>query len=63
MTKHKVFMSYKHRAIWYGVDDDGDIYYMVAKGDGTDEYFVDWKDAMNWIEAEKSKANKARLEH
>ena len=48
--KDKVFMSYQHRRIWYRVLEDGTIVYMVAKRDGTDEYFTDWKDAMKWIE-------------
>ena len=43
--KHIKFLSHRNHAIWYG---DG--VYMVAKGDGTDEYFTDWKDAMKWID-------------
>ena len=46
------FMSYKGKAIWYSPVSDC---YMVARGDGTDEYFSDWKDAMKWIDF---KANK-----
>ena len=49
-SKDKVFMSYKGKRIWYTKSDDGEILYMVAKGDGTDEYFTDWRDAMDWIE-------------
>lgn len=48
--KDKVFMSYKRHRIWYGVTDDGDIVYMVARGDGTDEYFSSWEDAFEWID-------------
>lgn len=43
--KDKRFMSYKGHVIWYN-----EYGYMVAKGDGTDEYFSDWKDAMEYIE-------------
>ena len=54
----RVFMSHKGKRIWYRKTDDGDIIYMVAKGDGTDEYFLDWKDAMNWINERKLRARK-----
>ena len=53
--KDKVFMSYHHRRIWVRTGCS-DIVYMVAKGDGTDEYFLDWRDAMKWID-ERSKNN------
>lgn len=44
----RVFMSVAGRAIWYSKTGEGDIIYMVAKGDGTDKYFTDWHDAMEW---------------
>lgn len=43
--KDRLFMSYRHHAIWYGCGA-----YMVAKGDGTDYYFSNHKDAMNKID-------------
>ena len=46
-------MSYAGRRIWYIVLDDGQIVYSVAKGDGTDEYFTDYRDAFEWIEKHK----------
>ena len=45
----KVFMSYRGKRIWYRIID-GEIIYMVAKGDGTDEYFNDLDDVYEWIE-------------
>lgn len=48
--KHKIFMSWHGKRIWYTKSEDGDVVYMVAKGDGTDEYFSDWKDAAAWID-------------
>jgi len=47
--KDKVFMSYKKHRIWYRIAEDG-IVYMVAHGDGTDEYFTNFEDAMDWID-------------
>lgn len=47
--KDKVFMSWHGHTIWYRAVD-GDISYMVARGDGTDEHFVDWKDAIEYID-------------
>ncbi len=47
--KDKIFMSYKRKRIWYRVQD-GKAVYMVAKGDGTDEIFLDWQDAVEWID-------------
>ena len=53
-TKDKVFMSHCGKRIWYTKNEEtGDVLYMVAKGDGTDEHFTDWKDAMEWIDAKK----------
>lgn len=49
-TYRKHFMSHKKKAIYYAKLDDGTICYMVAKGDGTDEYFISWKDAMDYID-------------
>lgn len=49
--EYRVFMSYMGKRIWYTVNDDGDIVYCVARGDGTDEYFRDWKTAMKWIDS------------
>lgn len=46
----RIFMSHCGRAIWYRKDGDGNILYMVAKGDGTDEYFTDWHDAFEYCE-------------
>lgn len=46
--KDKRVMNYLGRVIWmseYG--------FMVAKGDGTDEYFSTIEEAMNYIEDEK----------
>ena len=48
--KDRVFMSYKHHRIWYNFDNDGTIYYMVARGNGTDEYFMSFEKAMEWID-------------
>ena len=42
-------MSYEGRRIWYRKSEDGEITYLVARGDGTDEIFLDWKDAILWI--------------
>lgn len=53
-TKDKLFMSHRGKRIFYSKNiDTGDVVYMVAKGDGTDEIFSDWKDAMNWIDDRK----------
>ena len=52
-SKDKVFMSHMGKRIWYTVSDDGSVMYMVAKGDGTDKYFSDWRDAFEWIEQKK----------
>lgn len=53
-TKDKVFMSHRGKRIWYAKDTEtGDVLYMVAKGDGTDEYFLNWRDAMNYIDEVK----------
>lgn len=49
----KRFMSYKRKTIWYY---DGA--YMVARGDGTDEYFTTWQDAMDWIDGNKKEERK-----
>ena len=49
-TRDRVFMSHRRRRIWYSRSEDGDVLYMVARGDGTDQYFTDWEDAMNWID-------------
>lgn len=43
--KSKRFMSHRGHVIWYY---DGA--YMVAKGDGTDEYFSTWQAAMEYID-------------
>lgn len=51
MTKDKRFMSCYGRAIWFGQDDDGNIFYMVARGDGTDEIFATWQEAMAYCKA------------
>jgi hypothetical protein len=50
--KDHVFMSYNGRRIWVRIVNLEPVY-MVAKGDGTDEYFTDWKDAMEWIDAKR----------
>ena len=52
-TKDKVFMSHMGKRIWYTRSDDGEVMYLVARGDGTDEVFSDWKDAFEWIERRK----------
>lgn len=46
--KGKRIMSYMGKVIWYC---DGS--FMVAKGDGTDEYFSTIEDAMKWIEGRR----------
>ena len=51
----KVFMSYRKKAIRWDRLDDGTIFYMVAKGDRTDEFFSDWNDAMEYIDKIKDK--------
>ena len=61
MTKDKVFMSHMGKRIWYTKMDNGDVWYMVAKGDGTDELFADWRDAMKWIEQKKQKKAAPKL--
>ena len=48
-NRDRVFMSHRGKRIWYSRLESGDIIYMVANGDGTDKYFTDWKDAMEWI--------------
>ena len=58
MSKDKVFMSHMGKRIWYNRTPDGDVYYMVARGDGTDEIFLDWHDAFKWIEERKEKKEK-----
>lgn len=55
MEKDRVFMSYEGRRIWWRCID-GEITYLVARGDGTDAIFTDWRDAMQWI---KDRARKA----
>lgn len=57
-NRDRVFMSHNGSRIWYGRTGDGDIFYMVAKGDGTDQYFVDWRDAMDWIDERKERRTK-----
>lgn len=52
--KDKVFMSWKGHRIWYRLID-GEAVYMVARGDGTDEYFTTWQAATEWIENKKTK--------
>ena len=52
-NRDRVFMSHNGKRIWYTITPDGDVLYMVAKGDGTDKYFTDWEEAMNWIDAKK----------
>ena len=47
--KEGIFMSHKGRRIRYRMVDL-ELVYMVAKGDGTDEYFSCWEDALEWIE-------------
>ena len=52
------FMTHKGHAIYYKpyMDCDEEVpAYAVAKGDGTDEYFRSWEDAMDWIEEIESK--------
>lgn len=51
--KDKRIMSYFHRVIW-----KNECVYMVAKGDGTDEYFETIDEAMEWIEKEAEKKAK-----
>lgn len=53
--KDRVFMSYRHKRIWVSKVENCEFFYMVAKGDGTDEYFKDWKDAMDWIDEKQDK--------
>ena len=48
MERDRKFMSVAGRAIWYTRTNDGEVLYMVAKGDGTDEYFTDWREAMKY---------------
>lgn len=50
MHKDKRIMSYLGRVIW-----SNGIVFMVAKGDGTDEFFETIEEAMEWIEKEKEK--------
>ena len=52
-NRDRVFMSHNGKRIWYTRTPEGDTLYMVAKGDGTDEYFTDWRDAMKWIDEHK----------
>ena len=52
--KSKRIMSHYGRVIWWY---DGA--FMVAKGDGTDEYFGSLKEAMEWIEARRGKRKEA----
>lgn len=59
MERDRVFMSHNGSRIWYTRTGDGDVVYMVAKGDGTDQYFLDWKDALKWID-ERKKARENR---
>lgn len=57
-NRREHFMSYKRKAIYYNRLDDGTVCYMVAKGDRTDEYFADWKDAMDYIDRMKAAKSK-----
>ena len=57
----KVFMSHRGKRIWYTRTGDGEPLYMVARGDGMDEYFTDWKDAMDWIDKRKDGLNMAHI--
>lgn len=52
--KDKVFMSWKGHRIWYRLID-GEAVFMVAKGDGTDEHFTNWQDAVKYIERRRRK--------
>lgn len=45
MMRDKRVMSYLRHIIWMN-----ETAFMVAKGDGTDEYFENLQDAMNYIE-------------
>ena len=57
-NRDRVFMSYKHRRIWYRMVNL-ELIYMVANGDGTDTYFTCWEDAIKWIdEHTKTSRNK-----
>ena len=58
MTRDKHFMSVAGRAIWYTRTNDGDVVYMVAKGDGTDKYFSDWRDAAQYCYDHPRKSRK-----
>lgn len=48
-TNYKKFMSYNHKVIWYTVVN-GDTYYAVSKGDGTDKMFSGFEEAMEYID-------------
>lgn len=60
MGKRKRFMSYKKKVIFYEKLDDCTMCYMVAKGDGTDEYFIDWRDAIAYIDKIENRRNYER---
>lgn len=45
MTKGKRIMNYLGHVIWMYEQT-----FMVARGDGTDEYFTTIEEAMEWIE-------------
>ena len=45
----KHITSYKHHAIYGGIVD-GELYYYVAKGDGTDVIFKTLDEAMDYID-------------
>ena len=55
--KDRRVMSYFGKVIW----TDGN-YFMVAKGDGTDEIFETIEDAMRWIEQKNQNTELRRNE-
>ena len=59
MSKERVLMSHMGRRIRYMMVDS-DVVFKVANGDGTDEYFSSWQDAVKWIEKHPRKPQQKR---
>ncbi len=47
----KKFMSYRGNVIWYESFENGELYFSVAAGDGTDVHFRMYVDAMDYIDS------------
>ena len=54
-AKAKRFMSHRGHVIYYNAFG-----FMVAKGDGTDEYFTTWQQAAEWIDKKEDAKQKER---